>query len=313
LITTNQKYRPSTLADVYGQEEAVSYFQAVGRRPQIAARNYTLLGPSGCGKTTLVRAFASGVACAGEDPLQSPNYMEFDSSSLRTEAQMDGMLPYIFSEVDGWKVVLFDEAHLLPVEVQKKLLKPLEDFVGQIFFFFATTEAEGMISPLVNRCLQFTLRSFSETELRAYLIEVLGKETVVCSDKFVRLATFLSGGLVRNLLNQIDLLKVMGEEEYLASQSRLPSAVQNYFLGKGSGPIEDLCRFPFVIVRDGLDRFFRNEIIRDKKYFRTGEIGRIYVNYLRFKSLVKTDQDFYSVLHLWKESFEGSLKDGSHG
>ena len=302
MLTTNQIHRPASLSAIYGQEDAVAYFKAVVKRPDISPRNYIIGGPFGTGKSTICRAFAADLLQV-EDPLSSNSYMELDASSLRTVKQVEGLMSYIFSEVEGWKVVLFDEAHLVHTDIQQMLLKPLEDFVGNIFFFFATTEGDKILDTLYSRCIDFTLRSFTTDEQKAYLATILEREKLTASPKFYNLAAFHAGGHLRDLLNQVDLLKIMGEAEYLESRGLLPRAIRDYFATKETASTEIFSRFPIAMVRSGIDRFFRENVVQGKMFFRPGEIPKVFMNYLRFKSYVKSDDDFYSMLFLWKDSF----------
>ena len=311
-MITAQRNRPNTLSEVYGQKDTVSFLQSVLRKPEISPRNYSLIGPMGVGKTSTVRAFASDLT-GEKDILNSPNYLELDSSFLSSKSQVENLLPYIFSDVPGWKVVLFDESHTIDPSIQTQLLKPLDDFTGNIFFFFATTEDGGMIEPLASRCYPFTLRAFTEAEQMDFLNKALEAEGIQASEQYKKLAVSVAGGHLRDLLNQVDALRVRGEESYLEAHGRLPQAIRAYFLSPGTESIEALAQFPFAIVRRSIDRFLRVEVIGGKKHFRSGEIGKVYLTYLRFKTLIKTDDDFYSMLFLWKESFEGSLAPRPHG
>jgi DNA polymerase III gamma/tau subunit len=57
-----ERYRPTTWADVVGQEKTVGRLTALAKRGALTGRAYWLSGQSGTGKTTIARLLASEVA-----------------------------------------------------------------------------------------------------------------------------------------------------------------------------------------------------------------------------------------------------------
>ena len=59
--TLHEQYRPSTFADVVGQDKAIARFRTVANRG-IGGRCFWITGKSGTGKTTIARLVARELA-----------------------------------------------------------------------------------------------------------------------------------------------------------------------------------------------------------------------------------------------------------
>lgn len=301
------KYAPRVLSDIYGQDLAVSYFKSVVARPAEAHRNYVILGSYGCGKTSLCRAFARELL--GRDDLFScPSYLEIDSSDSSLLDDFDRFLSYMFQAVPGYKVVVLDEVHLLDKKIQQKFLKPLEDFQGDIFFFFVSTEQDGIIQTLVSRSLVFHVTSYNDVQLREYLGVVLGKESLGFKDETLDMLVFMSFGHIRNMLNQLEICVFQGEEYYLGCYSSFEKDIASYFKERGSEVVERLVRYPFEMLRHYLEYYIRYSILYKGGVLPSKDIPKVFTTYLKLKRYVMTEQDFYSFLLVFKEFLDSVIR-----
>jgi DNA polymerase III gamma/tau subunit len=193
-VNLSDKYRPTTWADVVGQDKIVTRLRTLATRGGLAGRAYWLSGQSGTGKTTIARLIASEVA----DPFMIE---ELDAGAL-TVAELQSLEREM--SVYGWgakagRAYLVNEAHALRKPVIRQLLVLLERIPRHVAIVFTTT-TEGQealfedyddASPLLSRCLRLDLarrdlsRPFAERAKQIAEAEGLDGQPI---ERYVKLA-----------------------------------------------------------------------------------------------------------------------------
>lgn len=317
-------YRPKNLQEVYGQESVVSFFRSVAAHPDEAPRYFYLEGPFGCSKTTIARAFACSLL--GDDYQNTPNYIEIDSSEKRIADNFDYIRDLIFQEVPGWKVVVLDEAHLLPQSCIQQFLKVLEDYVGNLFIFFNTTETQLMFPPLLSRLVPFSVHLFTPEQCKDYARKVLSKEverltaegdsntalTVSSiSDRALTVAALNAQGHLRTMLKQVEIILFQGEKYYLENFSQSWTLLEDYFYG--ATPTADLVpkfySFHPTLLQANFAYYLRDQLLNPAaphygKEYQSVMLPKIFQKYLQLISLVKTGTDFFSFLYAFRQILE---------
>ncbi len=154
-----EKYRPTSLGDVLGQDRAVTRIRRM-LDTGIGGRAFWLFGASGTGKTTLGRIIARSIA---DDFFIT----EYDSADDFTAKALDTMLHamHLTAWGKGGRAWVIEEAHALRRVVIRRLLGILERLPSHCVVIFTTTkdgqeslfEEEIDAHPLLSRCIAIRL------------------------------------------------------------------------------------------------------------------------------------------------------------
>ncbi len=218
-----RKYRPSTFAEVIGQEHVT-----VPLSNALASGNihhaYLFSGPRGCGKTSSARIMARSLNCV-DGPTPNPcgtcqsctdlvangpgsiDVMELDAAThgLVDDAR-DLRDKAFFAPVQArYKIYIIDEAHQLGPGAANALLKVVEEPPPHVIFIFATTEPDKLISTIRSRTHHYPFRLVPPGILSTHLEKICDLEGVKVAKGVIPLVVRSSGGSVR------DALSVLGQ------------------------------------------------------------------------------------------------------
>src|SRR5579863_4401198 len=204
-----RKYRPSTFADLIGQDamvRTVSNAFESGRIPHA----WILTGVRGVGKTTTARILARalnyelpdgsitgptidmpvlGVHCQTIMESRHLDVIEMDAAShngVDDVRQINEAIRY--APVSArYKVYILDEVHMLTPAAFNALLKTLEEPPPHAKFVFATTEIRKVPITVLSRCQRFDLRRIDAAALVAHLQGIAGKEGITADPEALAL------------------------------------------------------------------------------------------------------------------------------
>ncbi len=211
-----RKYRPSTFADVFGQEHVtvpLSNALASGRTHHA----YLFSGPRGCGKTSSARIMARSLNCEkGPTPnpcgecqsckdlvANGPGSLDVIELDAATHGLVDDARDLrdkaFFAPVQSrYKIYIIDEAHQLGPGAANALLKVVEEPPPHVIFIFATTEPEKLISTIRSRTHHYPFRLVPPGILAANLEKICNAEGVKVAKGVIPLVVRASGGSVRD-------------------------------------------------------------------------------------------------------------------
>src|SRR5271167_292583 len=221
-----RKYRPSTFADLIGQDAMVrtisNGFEA-GRIPQA----WVLTGVRGVGKTTTARILARalnyelpdgsvtgptitmpvlGVHCQAIMESRHLDVIEMDAASHNSVDDVRQINDAIrYAPVSArYKVYTLDEVHMLSGAAFNALLKTLEEPPPHAKFIFATTEIRKVPITVLSRCQRFDLRRVDAALLVAHLQGIAAKESITAEPEALALIARAAEGSVRDSLSLFD-------------------------------------------------------------------------------------------------------------
>jgi DNA polymerase III subunit gamma/tau len=229
-VVLARKYRPTTFAELVGQEAMVTTLRNAFASDRIA-QAYMLTGVRGVGKTTTARILSRGLNyeregigkptfdmpefgrhCAEIMEGRHPDVLEMDAAS---NTGVDNVREIIESArykpmVARYKVYLIDEVHMLSKGAFNALLKTLEEPPGHVKFIFATTEVRKVPVTVLSRTQRFDLRRVDVPLLVEHFRKIVASEGASAEDAALNLIARASEGSVRDGLSLLDQALAMG-------------------------------------------------------------------------------------------------------
>ena len=211
-----RKYRPSTFADVIGQEHVTTPLSNALTSGHIH-HAYLFSGPRGCGKTSSARIMARSLNCEkGPTPnpcgacqsckdlvANGPGSLDVIELDAATHGLVDDARDLrdkaFFAPVQSrYKIYIIDEAHQLGPGAANALLKVVEEPPAHVLFIFATTEPEKLISTIRSRTHHYPFRLVPPAILSTHLEKVCESEGIKVAKGVIQLVVRASGGSVRD-------------------------------------------------------------------------------------------------------------------
>jgi len=239
-VVLARKYRPSTFADLIGQDAMVTTLKNAFVTDRIA-QGYMLTGVRGVGKTTTARILSRALNYEREGvdkpTFDMPQYgrhcaeimegrhldvVEMDAAShtgvdnIREIIEQARLKPMLAR----YKVYLIDEVHMLSKGAFNALLKTLEEPPEHVKFIFATTEVRKVPLTVLSRCQRFDLRRVEVPVLIEHFRKIVANERAEGDDEALALIARAAEGSVRDGLSLLDQALAMGAGKVGAQRVR---------------------------------------------------------------------------------------------
>nr|WCZ58474.1 replication factor C subunit 2 [Andalucia godoyi] len=195
-----EKYRPQTLEDVVGNEEAVSRLRIIAREGNMP--HLILSGPPGTGKTTSILCLAR--AMLGDSYKEA--VLELNASDdrginvirnkVKSFAQKKVTLP-----VGVHKVIILDEADSMTTEAQQALRRIMEIYAPTTRFALACNTSSKVIEPIQSRCAILRYSRLSDVEMLKRIMEVVELEKVQYTNDGLKSLLEVADGDLRGAMN----------------------------------------------------------------------------------------------------------------
>ncbi|CBG40316.1 DNA polymerase III subunit gamma/tau [Helicobacter mustelae] len=245
------KYRPTTFADLIGQESVAKTLSLALEKNRIA-HAYLFSGLRGSGKTSSARIFARALQCQ-KAPIKDPcntcdnciqslegrhfDIIEMDAASSRRIDDIRNLIEQTkYSPSFGrYKIFIIDEVHMLTKEAFNALLKTLEEPPNYVKFILATTDPLKLPATILSRTQHFRFKKIPHKLILQHLYNILEKEEISYEKEAIEMIARSGSGSLRDTLTLTDqAISYCNQDITSAKVTQMlgvidPSILQNYF------------------------------------------------------------------------------------
>ena len=272
-------YRPSTLDDVVGQEQAKAILLThLNSKPR---SSYLFCGGAGTGKTTCARIFS-----------HSLNNSDFNIIEINAadNTGVDGVRKIITdaSRVPigtPYKIFILDECHMLSTQAWNALLKLIEEPPDSVVFLFCTTDPHKIPATIMSRVLRVDFKRIDLNLIVKRLAWILEQEQLPpIEESSLKYIAQLANGGMRDAISLLD--KVLGygvevTQDLINSALGMVGAETSYQL------LECICRHDALQALNIIENISVNNL--DYKSW-VMDFRRFIVNVLMIRLNVNSDQ-----------------------
>lgn len=214
------KWRPSTFAEVVGQQHIVRSLSNAIKLNRIAGA-YLFCGTRGVGKTSMARIFSRSINCetgATVTPCgtcrncreiadgNSMDVVEIDGASNNGVDNIREIRDHLqYAPVKcRMKIYIIDEVHMLSGAAFNAFLKTLEEPPPHTVFIMATTEQNKLPDTVLSRCQVFEFRALSDQEIAGRLQKIIDSDGIKITPGAVLMIARRAEGSMRDAQSLLD-------------------------------------------------------------------------------------------------------------
>lgn len=214
------KWRPSTFAEVVGQQHIVRSLSNAIKLNRIAGA-YLFCGTRGVGKTSMARIFSRSINCetgATVTPCgKCQNCREIADGNSMDVVEIDGASNNGVDNIREirdhlqyapvkcrMKIYIIDEVHMLSGAAFNAFLKTLEEPPPHTVFIMATTEQSKLPDTVLSRCQVFEFRALSDQEIAGRLQKIIDSDGIKITPGAVLMIARRAEGSMRDAQSLLD-------------------------------------------------------------------------------------------------------------
>lgn len=256
-----ERYRPEKFSEIKGQDEVTGHlrgFEKSARLPHLL-----FFGPHGTGKSCALECLAKGIY--GEYSVENLTIIESGAlfrhgrSWLENEEKFSHLYKKEesvltnFKRIVRWyasmkpfnaefKIIAFEEAHLLPFDAQAALRRIMEKYSTTCRFVLMTQQQTSVIPAIASRCLPLFFRPLDNEEIVSVLKEIMQENSPAkpdITDEDLEFIAETARGDCRKAVTyfqlycikdgKIDLAEISGSETEMVARSLFSELMEGNF------------------------------------------------------------------------------------
>jgi len=272
--------RPSTFADVVGQDTAIRVLKRLALCDEIPCRSIFLKGGWGCGKTTLARIFARALncehfkergdvcneceGCRESSAKYSMTYREYDSSVVGNVESIKNLADELSRPTEHRRLIVFDETHNASKSAQNALLKMVEDGMPNTIFMFASTE--DILDTLKSRSICLDITPIPLDLLTRHIVKVASENGIEIGSQDAQQIAVKSKGHVRDAMSLLTQYSLVGAESLSTAYRTFGNFIASLVMGVGDTVAlrTQLLTYPIRDILDAIATFLHNGMVATK-------------------------------------------------
>ncbi|MDI6719464.1 MAG: replication factor C small subunit [Methanomicrobiales archaeon] len=203
-----EKYRPTTLSEIVGQEEIVERLTSYVRNGSMPHLLFT--GSAGVGKTTAAIALARDFF--GEN--WHTNFRELNASDERGIDVVRNQIKQFArtAPLGGatFKILFLDEADALTPDAQAALRRTMENYAATCRFILSCNYSSKIIDPIQSRCAIYRFRPLPREAVEEELKRIAAIEGLTVTDAAMNAIVYIAQGDMRKAINALQGAAILG-------------------------------------------------------------------------------------------------------
>ena len=203
-----EKYRPSRLADIVGQDEIVERLSSYVKNRNLPHLLFT--GSAGVGKTTAAVTLAREFF---KDSWQM-NFREMNASDERgIDVVRNQIKQFARTTPLGdatFKILFLDEADALTTDAQAALRRTMETYARTCRFILSCNYSSKIIDPIQSRCAIYRFKPLGAEAVKEEVRRIAGREGLIITPEAMDAIVYIAQGDMRKAINALQGGAIIG-------------------------------------------------------------------------------------------------------